>query len=228
MQMARLSKNGMVIVGVFVVVWVVMQVSGVPARPQAGPPSRGGVHSANVQPQTDITPKSRKPLSLWGTFLDTNSNVTASCGGAGCSAFSPVFEEEIACPGGVGESCTFQITIESENWVRSGDGENGESGQYRFTVDGAAPSPGPVGIGFFGPLCANCYEWMYSSPNNGVSIGTSSAVTAIVTNTGHCQKHSVEVDIGCQELQSNPSGCSAGLTLANLEVAVYTSKAVLF
>jgi hypothetical protein len=228
MQMPRLSKKGIVIVGVFVVVWVVMRVSGVPAKPQAGPPSRGGVHTANVQPQTDITPKSPKPLSLWGTVLDTNSNVTASCSSEGCSAFSPVFEEEIACPGGVGESCTFQITIESENQVGSGDSKNGESGQYRFTVDGAAPSPGPVGVYPSTWWCPNCYEWMYSDSYYGVSIGTSYAVTANVTNTAHWQKHSVEVDIGCQEQFSNSSGCSVLLMLANLKVEVYAPQGALF
>jgi hypothetical protein len=131
-----------------------------------------------------------------------------------------VFQEQIVCPGGKGQSCTFQINIESENFTGSIDDVNGESGQYQFTVDGNAPSPGPVGIVPY--VCPNCYEWFFSSTWNQEFIGTSAAVTAIVTNTSSWQKHSVEVDIGCEEENNNSSGCYAGLTVANLKVEVYS------
>jgi len=225
MQISLRSKKGMVIAGVFAVGCVVLQVSGTPAKPQGRPAPRGVLPAASALPQV-ISPKSPRPLTLWKTFLDTGSGSiepVASCDTKGCKAFSPMFEEEITCPGEVGGSCTFQISIESENFVASNDSKSGESGQYRFTVDGAAPSPGPVGV--FSYFCPNCYEWMYSEAYYAQYVGTSYAVTADVTNTSYWEKHLVEVEIGCEEQNDDTSGCSAGYTLANLKVAVYTPGA---
>ena len=222
MQMLLRSKKGMVIVCLLVGVWAVMQVSGVRAKPQGGPPPRGGVHTSNAKPQSNPSVLNHKPLSLWGTVIDTNSEISTSCDTEGCSSYTPVFQEQIVCPGGKGQSCAFQITIESENHTGSNDYVNGESGQYQFIVDSNAPSPGPVGI--VGYACPNCYEWFFSHTWNEEYIGTSDAVTAIVTNTSYWQKHSVEVDIGCEEENKNSNGCYAGLSVANLKVAVYTPK----
>ena len=128
-----------------------------------------------------------------------------------------------------GGSCTFQITISSENSASSNDDPptNGESGQYRFSVDGAAPSPGPVGTL---PLyeCSNCYEFYYSTSYNSEYIADSTSVTAVVKNTGNRQKHTVELDIGCVESNSNATGCTASATALNLRVEVYMPTGLLF
>jgi hypothetical protein len=131
-----------------------------------------------------------------------------------------------AAPVEKGESCTFQITIESQNAVGPNDSlTNGEDGLYQFNVDGAAPSPGPVDT----TEGCNCYDWSRSyQPFYEQLIGASYAVTATVTNTTNRQKHSVEVGIGCYESQGDSAGCSAWVGLANLQVAVYTRNWLLF
>jgi len=231
MQMALWSKKGMVITVAcgFVVALAVTLISRAPAKAQAGPTTRRFVvPQANAQPQTKKA-NVPKPLSLWRSFFDTSSEaVGTSCDSEACSAFTPIFIEQVVCPVQEGQSCTFQITIESENYVGSNESTPlyGESGQYQFLVDGAAPSPGPVGV--IDLICPNCYEWMYSKQWNEVFIGTSYAVTATVTNTTWQQKHSVEVDIGCREEQDDATGCHAATWLANLQVAVYTRSLALF
>jgi hypothetical protein len=213
----------------FVVALTVTLISRAPAKAQAGPPTRRfEVPKANAQPQASKSPNNGKPLTLWGSFLYTNFNISASCDSEDCSAFTPMFNEEVVCPVGEGESCTFQITIESENHVGSNETTPlyGESGQYQFNVDGAAPSPGLVGM--FPYICPNCYEWMYSTVYADAYIGTSAAVTATVTNTKGWQKHSVEVGIGCEEQESDSTGCHVLTTLANLQVAVYVPNQITF
>jgi len=232
MQMPVWSKKSKVVTVAcaFVAALALMLISPAPAKPQVGPGAgRHGVPWANAQPQTKISPNNPKPFCLWRSFFDTNTTVIlTSCDTELCSAFTPIFTEQVVCPVEEGGSCTFQITIESENFV--GSNENpplyGESGQYAFLVDGAAPSPGPVGA--IDTICPNCYEWMYSNTWDDVYVGTSYAVTATVTNTKNRQKHTVEVDIGCREEKFDATGCYAGTWLANLQVAVYTRNSVLF
>jgi len=228
MQMALWSKKGKVITVTctFVVALAVTLISGAPARAQAThQPGTPGVLNPNVQPLTKHSGSDAKPLRLWGTFFDANSFPgTAGCQSVACEEFEQIFAEQVVCPVEKGDSCTFQITIESQNRTAANDFLPGEDGLYQFNVDGAAPSPGPVDT--LGGC--NCYSWSLHQPNSGAFIGTSYGVTATVTNTTNRQKHSVEVGIGCAETQGDTSGCYAGTGSANLQVAVYTRNWLLF
>ena len=154
---------------------------------------------------------------LVATFFDTTSpGASASCNSVGCSAYAPIYLEKIICPRASGATCTYQITIQSQNAAGSNDGTVGEEGVYQFLVDGKAATPGPLGAG-----CA-CYTW--SGAGNGASLpirGTSYSVTATVTNSSANQSHSIKVNIGCNELNANNSGCFAASGFANLSVATY-------
>ena len=227
MQMPLWSKQGKPLVCVFAIALAVAQLSSVPAQGQARPSLRSGVQSQNAQPQTNNSPNMQNPLSLWGTFVYTNANLSATCDSEGCSQFTQAFNEQIVCPTYEGGSCTFQITIGSENAVYSNDDPpiNGESGQYRFSVDGAAPSPGPAGTA--GYECSNCSEFYFSANYNEDYIASSVSVAAVVKNTGS-KKHTVEVDIGCVEDNLNATGCTVLATGMSLRVEVYTSRGILF
>jgi hypothetical protein len=203
----------------FVVALAVTLISGAPAKAQGTRPAPGP-GSLNTQPQAapEKSGTDPKPVMLWGTVFDTfKAGAEATCHGSYCSASVQVFAEKVVCPVPSGQSCTFQITIEAQNWVSSNDFEYfGEDGVYYFTVDGATPSPGPVD-----PRC-NCYTWSEFAIGSPF-IGTSYAVTAIVTNTTNQQKHSIDVGIGCYEVYDDSNGCSATIpNFANLQVAVYT------
>ena len=154
---------------------------------------------------------------LKATYFDASSpGASASCSSANCSAFAPIYLENIVCPKLAGAACTYQITIQSQNRAGSNDGTLGEEGVYQFFVDGAAPTPGPVSAS-----CA-CYTWSGASQKFSLPVrGTSYAVTATVTNTTANQSHSIAVNIGCNEIQGNASGCFAGSGFANLSIAVY-------
>jgi hypothetical protein len=155
---------------------------------------------------------------LKGTFFDTSSTgASASCSSAGCTAYAPISSESIVCPKLAGGTCTYQVTIQSQSIAGSNDNTKGEEGVYQFLVDGVAPNPGPVGAG-----CA-CYTWSGSSRQFSLTVrGTSYAVTATVKNTIDNQSHSIGVNIGCNEVQGNTSGCFAGSGFANLSIATYT------
>jgi hypothetical protein len=185
-----------------------------------------GIASARVRESGVPTPLASEQTTapsalvkhvLKGTYFDASSpGASASCGSAKCSAFAPIYLENIVCPGVVGAKCTYQITIQSQNRAGSNDGTLGEEGVYQFFVDGAAPNPGPVSAS-----CA-CYAWSGASQKFSLPIrGTSYAVTATVTNATANQSHSIAVNIGCNEVHGNASGCFAGSGFANLSVAVY-------
>ena len=76
--------------------------------------------------------------------------------------------------------------------------------------------------------CSNCYEFYYSTSYNSEYIADSTSVTAVVKNTGNRQKHTVELDIGCVESNSNATGCTASATALNLRVEVYMPTGLLF
>jgi hypothetical protein len=154
---------------------------------------------------------------LKGTIFDTSSpGASASCSSAGCSAYAPIYSESVVCPKPVGATCTYQITIQSQNNAGSNDHTLGEQGEYQFLVDGVAPTPGPVDS-----TCA-CYTWSGSSRQFSLPVrGTSYAVTATVKNTTASQPHSIGINIGCIEVHGNTSGCFAGSGFANLSIATY-------
>jgi hypothetical protein len=139
---------------------------------------------------------------LKGTIFDTTSpGAAASCSSANCSAYAPIYVENVPCPAAAGATCTFQITIQSQNVAGSNDGKLGEQGEYQFFVDGTPPTPGPVDSS-----CA-CYTWSGSSHLFSLSVrAVSYAVTATVTNTTSKQSHSIAVNLGCIEGHGNKSG----------------------
>ena len=205
----------------FVVVTVVL-VSGIviargPARAQDDAPERA---SGALTPQAggrSTAPSSPAKHILLGTFFDASSpGASASCSSATCTAYAPMYLEAVVCPKAAGLTCTFQVTIQSQNNAGSNDGKFGEEGVYQFLVDGSAPIPGPVGSG-----CA-CYTWSGASRQFSLTIrGTSYAVTATVTNTTASQSHSIGVNIGCHEVHGDTTGCFAGSGFANLNIAMY-------
>ena len=154
---------------------------------------------------------------LKATYFDASSpGVSASCGSAGCSAFASIYTESVACPQAAGTTCTYQITIQSQSRAGSNDGKLGEEGVYQFFVDGATPNPGPVSAS------CSCYTWSGASQKFSLPVrGTSYAVTATVTNATAGQSHSIAVNVGCNELHGNVSGCFAGSGFANLNISVF-------
>jgi hypothetical protein len=154
--------------------------------------------------------------TLKGTYFDVGHGTTASCSSSGCTATAIAFNESIKCPAVAGKTCTFQITIESQNQVGGLSGSTGEYGFYQFLVDGVAPSPGPTQPTGF-------YYWIGGYPVNfGAVIGLSAAVTATVQNTVANQVHSITEGVGCAEVVGDPSGCSGFQGLSNLQIAVTT------
>lgn len=176
--------------------------------------------TAILKPQSGegpVAPSIPAKHLLIGTFFDTSSpGASASCSSAHCTAFAPMYSEAIVCPKAAGLTCTFQITIQSQNAAGSNDLKFGEEGVYQFLVDGVAPTPGPVASS-----CA-CYTWSGASHLFSLTVrATSYAVTATVKNATASQSHSIGVNIGCVELQGNTTGCFAKSGFANLSVAMY-------
>jgi hypothetical protein len=152
-----------------------------------------------------------------GTLFDASSpGAAASCSSAGCSAFASIYSETVTCPRSAGATCTFQVTIHSQVNAGSNDSTLGEEGVYQFLVDGAAPTPGPVGN------ACSCFAWSGSSRQFSLPIRAASyAVTATVTNTTNNQAHPIAVNIGCNEVHGNASGCFANSGFANLSITTY-------
>jgi hypothetical protein len=191
---------------------------GCPARAQTG--SRGQESGTFTQQMggRSAAPSSLKKHALKGTYFDTSSpGASAFCSSASCSAFAAIYSESIVCPVAAGAKCTYQLTIQSQSQAGSNDGNVGEEGVYQFLVDGVAPIPGPVG-----PPPCSCYTWSGASRQFSFAIrGTSYAVTATVKNTTANQAHTIAVNIGCNEVQGNASGCFANSGFANLSIATY-------
>jgi hypothetical protein len=175
-----------------------------------------GVPTPNAGGQTDA-PFALVKHVLKGTYVDTSSpGASASCSSSGCSAFASIYLENIVCPKVAAAKCTYQITIQSQSRAGSNDGTVGEEGVYQFFVDGAMPTPGPVSAS------CSCYTWSGGSRSFSLPVrGTSYAVTATVTNATANQAHSIAVNIGCNEINGNASGCFAGSGFANLAIAVF-------
>lgn len=83
------------------------------------------------------------------------------------------------------------------------------AGFIKFLVDGAAPSPGPTDPSGF--LTWSLYAEGFDEH--------SFAATATVTNTSLNQAHTVEADLGCEDILNG--GCSEYIDLANLSIEAY-------
>jgi len=151
----------------------------------------------SLQPATDITGE-----TLQETEFRT-STAAAVSSGAPVPIFSPG-TISVVCPDVAGNTCTFYVLVQAQTGLTPGD-----SGSYRFLVDGQAPNPGPTEsdgfvswgriAGFFSSAALRSY-----------------AVVARVTNTSEFQDHSIEVDVAC------PQGCgSAATNLASLRIDVF-------
>jgi len=138
-----------------------------------------------------------------GTFLQTSDSVfVTSSNGTVVQALFPV--AKIVCPALAGKSCTFYVHVETASTVSI------SVGQFRFLVDGAAPTPGPTDSSGF---------VTFSAGVNDETEAFSHAVLGKVTNSVDNQSHTVEVDLGCT------SGgiilCQVGAGSATLRIDVF-------
>jgi hypothetical protein len=130
------------------------------------------------------------------------------CSTQRCGAKVIAFTRPIGCPVSAGKTCTFYLHLESQIAVTPWD-----LAYLRFLVDGATPVPrqtDPDGYVFI----------VSSDPNSGAFVARSYAVIAKVKNTTANQLHSIEVDIGCDDLTDD--GCFAVMDGRTLSTGVYT------
>ena len=151
---------------------------------------------------------------LAGTDFQTQPNpITASCNTMNCTApprrIFPLLNA--VCPAGINGTCTFYIHLESQDLTLS----QGDTGLFRFFVDGAPPNPGPTDpLGFF--------AWDNNDPFSATAepASHSYAVVAIVTNAVPNQVHPIDVRVSCIDI--NAGGCTVATGLSSLEVNIYT------
>jgi hypothetical protein len=138
-----------------------------------------------------------------GTFLQTSTGVfVTSSNGTVVQKLFPV--AKIVCPAVATQSCTFYVHVETASTASI------SVGQFRFLVDGAAPTPGPTDASGFVTFSA------------GVSDETeafSHAVVGKVTNSVDNQSHTVEVDLACTS--GGIITCQVGAGSATLRIDIF-------
>ena len=156
------------------------------------------------------------PLLLSRTYLQGEPNeIVATCSVMNCTAPPiPIFVPTplaVVCPKPANQNCDLYIHIETQNTRLT----TNDAGLFRFMVDGAPVTPGPVdAAGFF--------TWDNNDPDSRVAVAFSHsyAVVAHVNNLVPNQVHPVRVDVSCTDTNANAL-CRAATGFATLEVNVY-------
>jgi hypothetical protein len=207
MKKTRLSKTVIALACTLALALAVLVISTVPARTQES--------SVKTYPGVLVSRQEAptvEPLVLTKHVGDTNyyflgPGTSASCSSADCQATANIFTESIECPGAVNVECTFEIDVAGQHQVSPA----GEDGLYQFFIDGAIPSGG-------GTDGSGLYAWEI----NGAAGKYTSAygVTSQVKNTKANELHSIVVNIGCAEIESNSGGCSDSTGFHQLTIRV--------
>lgn len=156
------------------------------------------------------------PLQLQRTYLQGQPNeIVATCSVANCTAppmqiFVPS-PLAVVCPKPADQYCDFYIHIESQNTRLT----TNDAGLFRFMVDGAPATPGPVDANGF-------FTWDNNDPASRIAVpfSHSYAVVAHVYNLAPNQAHPVRVDVSCTDTNGNAL-CRAATGFSTLEVNVY-------
>ncbi len=154
------------------------------------------------------------PLVLRTTYLQGQpNNRTATCSVLNCTAPPQrIFPLLTAiCPKPSGDSCTLYIHLESQDRRLTLN----DTGLFRFWVDGAPASPGPVDANGF-------FIWDNNDPDSGTAVpfSHSYAVVAHVLNDEANQPHAVEVDVSCTDADAS-GDCTARTGFSTLEVNIF-------
>jgi hypothetical protein len=178
------------------------------ASPFANAQRAGRPAAAPVKAPATLKVGSR---TLQRTAFQINPDfISASCNTPGCTAVKNLFTRTLQCDGAAGKTCTFYLHIDAQLGV-----SNFDNGMFRFRVDNLPATPGPTD--------ENGYvTWNIDDPN---SAGTdlelhSFSVVAFVTNTSLNQQHNVQIDIHCEDINSD--GCDTNAQFATLQGVVYT------
>jgi hypothetical protein len=131
-----------------------------------------------------------------------------TCSGAGCQTTAVVFTRPVSCPVKAGKTCTLYLHLEGNAYVSVSD-----LGLFRFLIDGIAPAPGPTDSN-------GDYSFAGFDPNSTSSSARSFAVVGKVKNTSDNELHSIEVDIGCAD--TNSDGCMGIMGFSSLSTGVFT------
>lgn len=143
--------------------------------------------------------------TLKGTFLQTSKSVVVSCAGP-CTAVKALFPvASIVCPALATQTCTYHVHLETASTVSIFTGE------FKFLVDGVAPTPGPTDSSGFVTFSAGSSEETQAF---------SYAVVGKVTNSVDNQSHTVEVDLGCS-VSASLDTCQVGAGAATLRIDVF-------
>ncbi len=107
---ARLLALSFVVVSGIVIAWGPAGAQGAARERETG--------TLPFTPQLNGRPGASTPINhvLKGTIFDAGSpGASASCSSAGCSAYAQMYLESVVCPRIAGATCTYQITIQSQN-----------------------------------------------------------------------------------------------------------------
>lgn len=142
--------------------------------------------------------------TLKGTFFQTSNSVFVTCPG-NCTAVQALFPvASIVCPALATQTCTYYVQLETASTSSI------FTGQFKFLVDGVAPTPGPTDSSGFVTFSAGANEETQAF---------SYAVVAKVTNSVDNQSHTVEVDLGCSS--ASIDACDAASAAASLRIDVF-------
>jgi hypothetical protein len=156
------------------------------------------------------------PLRQLNSYFQGQPNtITATCAVMNCTATPmPIFVPTpllVQCPKPAGYFCDLYIHLESQDTTLT----RNDTGLFRFWVDNAAATPGPVdALGYF--------TWDNNDPDSRIAAAFSHsyAVVAHVYNLDNNQFHGVEVDVNCIDASGNGS-CTASTGFSSLEVNIY-------
>jgi len=138
-----------------------------------------------------------------GTFFETSDSVfVISSNGTVVQKLFPV--AKIVCPALASKSCTFYVHVETATTASI------SVGQFKFLVDGVAPTPGPTDPSGF---------VIFSAGVNDETEAFSYAVVGKVTNSVDNQSHTIEVDLGCTS--GGIITCQVGAGAATLRIDLF-------
>jgi len=138
------------------------------------------------------------------TYLQTSTSVEVTCPGS-CSVVKALFPvASIVCPATASQSCTYYVHVEAASTATV------YSGQFKFLVDGVAPTPGPTDSSGF---------VTFSAGTNEQTQAFSYAILGKVTNSVDNQSHKIEVDLGCTT--DSFQACQVSVGAATLRIDVF-------
>jgi hypothetical protein len=179
----------------------------------------------SVQAQTVIS----NETLVTTTFVVSDTPTTTKCNSIGCYKREPMLTSiPVTCPAAIGQTCTFHIALDAEVETtfrcRALCDGPGPHTSYQFLVDGAVPTPGPVGANGENLVVKGVWtaseEWRKNFGDRlFVRQSYPTSVIAKVTNSSS-GNHIIDVDLICFD-EDKDGGCLATAHRSAMRVDVF-------